>query len=443
MSGTTGKTSTYIRNGNVKESTQINTGFKKVRFLHQATAGDTLIQLGSLVAPTGAVNYSAPSATELAQTNLMQWPGNVELVSSISGRLMQNVAYICNGAATIKLLYSARDGEIFEGIVDYGARTGLTMVDAAPIVATGTLSAGSTDFNVGTPFQVGLYPTYQVGAVMVFVDRALQSRNTSNGAPAAGVDGDYYEVHSGSGLGSIIRFNTVDLINDRQVMVISVNGLVERPSGSFMAVMEVLQGQIDAMVPTLAALADVAETTFQGTPNNVDLKSFGDRVFTLEKILDGVAVPLVTAWAAYTPTLTGFGTASNISFMWRRNGDSIEIKGTFTAGTVAAVTVSMTLPGGLSIDSNKVSLANTTAAAGPTCGIWTENTANPQRTNAILATGTSTTLIYAGGPQSSTPLVAVTGSGGFATGQVIAVEITAIPIVGYAATQTVRQALGL
>lgn len=443
MSGTTGKTSTYIRNGNVKESTQINTGFKKVRFLHQATAGDTLIQLGSLVAPTGAVNYSAPNATELAQTNLMQWPGNVELVSSIAGRLMQNVSYVCNGAATIKLLYSARDGEIFEGIIDYGARTGLTMVDAAPIVATGTLSAGSTDFNVGTPFQVGLYPTYQVGAVMVFVDRALQTRNTGNGAPGAGVDGDYYEVHSGAGLGSIIRFNNVDLINDRQVMVISVNGLVERPSGSFMAVMEVLQGQIDAMVPTLAALADVAETTFQGTPNNVDLKSFGDRVFTLEKILDGVTIPFATAWAAYTPTLTGFGSATNISFMWRRVGDSIEIKGTFTAGTVAAVTVSLTLPGGLTIDSNKVSLSNTTAAAGPTCGIWTENTANPQRTNAVLATGTSTTLIYAGGPQSSTPLVASTGSGSFATGQVIAVEITAIPIVGYAATQTVRQALGL
>lgn len=282
MSGTTGKTSTYIKNSNVKESTQINTGFKKVRFLHQATAGDTLIQLGSLVTPTGAVNYSAPSPTELAQTNLMQWPGNIELVSSNAGRLIQNISYVISGASSIKLLYSALDGEIFEGTIDYGARTGHTLVDATPIIASGTLAAGATDFNVGTPFQVGLYSSYQIGAVMVFVDRALQTRNTGNNAPGSGIEGDYYEVHSGSGLGTIIRFNSPDLVNDRQVMVVSVNGLVERPSGSFMAVMETLQGQIDAMVPTLAALADVSETTFQGTPNNVDLKTFGDRVLTLE-----------------------------------------------------------------------------------------------------------------------------------------------------------------
>lgn len=281
MSGTTGKTSTYIKNQNITETTQVLTGFKKVRFLHQATAGNTLIQLGALVAPATAVNYSAPSAADLAKTNLQQWSSNFVLTSSISGKLMENISYIVNGAASIKLLYAARDGEIFEGVIDAQARTGLTLVDASPINVSGTLTAGSTDFNVGA-YPVGLYSTSSHGAILVYVDKVLAYRNTGNNPPGAGIEGDYYEVHSGNGLGSVIRFNNADLTNDRHITVVSLAGQVERPNGSLMAVMETLQGQIDVMVPTLAALAEVAENTFQGTPNNIDLKAFGDSVFALQ-----------------------------------------------------------------------------------------------------------------------------------------------------------------
>ena len=344
MSQTTGKTSTYIKNANVKESTQVNTGFKKVRFLHQATGGDTLIQLGSLVTPTGAVNYSAPSPSDLAQTNMMQWPGNVSLTSSIAGRLIQNISYVITGAATIKLLYDAQDGEIFEGIVDYGARTGLTLVDAAPIIATGTLAAGNTDFNVGTPFQVGLYSSSKVGSVMVFVDGQLMDRNDGNNAPGAGIEGDYYEVHSGSGLGTIIRFNTPDLVNDRAVRVVSVNGLVERPNGSLMAVAESLQGQIDAMVPTLAELAEVPTTNFQGTPNQPDLKAFGDRVLSLETTTDSRLDALESVSPGTIRVSTANGKGATNTQVWRfTNIDSNTIGGDVTYTDSATLGGSFTI----------------------------------------------------------------------------------------------------
>lgn len=284
----TGRTSTYIRKTSVKESIQTNTGFKKTRFLHQAALNDTLIQLTSLVTPSGTTNYSAPNVSELTQTNLLQWASNFTLTSSIRGLLMQNIAYVITGASTIKLLFSAAENEIFEGVIDHNARTGLTMVDAAPLVSTGTLLAGQTDYNVGTPFKVGEYSAMRHGAVTVWVDGQLMYRNTGNAAPGAGVEGDYYEVHAGGGLGTIIRFNSADLVNDRLVSVMSVGSLVEKPNGSMMAVMESLQGQIDAMVPTLAELADVPETNFQGTPNNVDLKAFGDRVLTAEQDIDSL-----------------------------------------------------------------------------------------------------------------------------------------------------------
>jgi hypothetical protein len=285
MSQTTGKTSTYIRNANVKESTQIQTGFKKTRFLHQATQGNTLIQLTSLTTPSGAVNYAAPNISELSQTNLLQWSSNLTLTSSLRGVLIQNISYVITGAQTIKLLFEAADAEIFEGVIDHQARTGLTMVDATPLVASGTLAAGQTDFNVGTPFKVGEYASQRHGVVLVYLDGQLMYRNTGNQVPGPGVEGDYQEVNAGGGLGVLIRFNTPDLINDRAVSVISVGSLVEKPNGSQLAVQESLQGQIDAMVPTLAALSGQPTTAFQGTPNNTDLKAFGDRVLSAEQTI--------------------------------------------------------------------------------------------------------------------------------------------------------------
>lgn len=321
MSQTTGKTSTYIKNTNVKESSQIQTGFKKTRFLHQAAAGDTIINTTSLTVPTGTANYSAPSVSELSRTNLQQWASNFQLISSVRGYMMQNVSYVITGATTIRLLDAALDGEIFEGIIDHNARTGVSLVDASPILASGTLAAGQTDFNVGTPFQVGLYPSQKHGIVLVYVDRTLMYRNTGNNLPGVGVEGDYYEVHSGAGLGQLIRFNTPDLINDREVTVVSLAGFVERPNGSFMAVMESLQGQIDAMVPTLAALAGEPETNYQGAPNNIDLKTFGDRVLTIESEQDVQdsrldALELAPVAVRYTSTTAAAvpGTATVFNF---------------------------------------------------------------------------------------------------------------------------------
>lgn len=60
-------------------------------------------------------------------------------------------------------------------------------------------------------------------------------------------------------------------------------------------------------------------------------------------------------WTSYTPTFTGFGTESNVGFVWRRVGDSIEIQGRFTAGTPTATEARISLPSGLtSSDSTKI-----------------------------------------------------------------------------------------
>ena len=59
--------------------------------------------------------------------------------------------------------------------------------------------------------------------------------------------------------------------------------------------------------------------------------------------------------ASYTPTLTGWGTTTNVQFQWSRLGDQIFIQGKFTTGTATAVEARISLPTGLTTaDTSKI-----------------------------------------------------------------------------------------
>lgn len=78
-----------------------------------------------------------------------------------------------------------------------------------------------------------------------------------------------------------------------------------------------------------------------------------------------IARKTTTNWIQYTPTFANAGTVgANHSFFWRRNGDSIEIRGSFKAPTPAAGTLTVTLPGGWSVDSAKYAQLGNRAYAG-------------------------------------------------------------------------------
>jgi hypothetical protein len=63
---------------------------------------------------------------------------------------------------------------------------------------------------------------------------------------------------------------------------------------------------------------------------------------------------IITDEQSYTPTFTGWGTATNISFFYRRVGDNIHIRGKFTSGTTTATEARVSLPNGLLSDATKV-----------------------------------------------------------------------------------------
>lgn len=62
----------------------------------------------------------------------------------------------------------------------------------------------------------------------------------------------------------------------------------------------------------------------------------------------------ITEWASFTPVLTGFGTVTCNVGRFRRIGDSIEIEGSFDAGTPTAVDAKLDLPTCLLVDFCKV-----------------------------------------------------------------------------------------
>lgn len=82
----------------------------------------------------------------------------------------------------------------------------------------------------------------------------------------------------------------------------------------------------------------------------------------------------MTDWQSYTPTFTGFGTPSSVQFSWRRVGDSLQVLGTFVAGSTTAVEGRVSFPSGLIADSADVPSIRGVGTAGrdtTSSGPWT------------------------------------------------------------------------
>lgn len=104
--------------------------------------------------------------------------------------------------------------------------------------------------------------------------------------------------------------------------------------------------------------------------NWVTLASDGTDWFTI------ASGPIDSAWASYTPTFTGFGTASSVDFQWKRFGDSIVIMGKWTPGTTTATEARVSFPTG-------VTSASTTGGIRP-YGYYFKNTQSTTHGGAVL-----------------------------------------------------------
>lgn len=254
---------------------------------------------------------------------------------------------------------------------------------------------------------------------------------------------------------------TIDLANRAKVLQISFDYLVS--SGTFVAGATGSDSDVTVWIYDItnavliqpsniklfsnnASITDKFQASFQTASNSSNYRlilhvaSTSASAYTLE--VDGVSVSPsqyvfgtpVTDWQSYTPTFgAGFGTATNISFFWRRVGSSLQVKGTFVTGTVAASLGTISLPG-VSIDTSKISINNTSANAGGEMGAYQQNGA-AQYTGAIVtATATSTTVVYFASQRNmSTALIPTNISSVISSGATTSVYFE-LPIAGWSSS---------
>ena len=226
-----------------------------------------------------------------------------------------------------------------------------------------------------------------------------------------------YEIVSGTFAGSA----TVGTNSDVTVWIYDVtNAQLIQPAGSLLdgslnSTQYRYRGTFQTNSNSQSYRLILHTTTTSATAYSINFDNFrlGRQV-----VSTGVAM---TDWVSYTPTFTGFGTPSNVSYRWRRVGANLEVEGHMTLGTTTSVTAQVSLPSGLTIDS---SVSN-----GETVGIGGQNTAN-NRAFFVMATGGNTFVTFAIISSTTTSTTSVLGTAMGATGEYQTYKWE-VPIVGW------------
>lgn len=143
--------------------------------------------------------------------------------------------------------------------------------------------------------------------------------------------------------------------------------------------------------------------------------------------------PIVTDWQSYVPTFTGMGTVTVSSLQWRQVGSNVEIRGTWTTGTVTAVEARISLPNSYSSSSSvgTLELAGN-FGRGATVAAITER---------ILIEASVTYMTFGIQSAAAVALSKGTGTAAFASATAYSLQAS-FPISGLSPTQTISQQIG-
>lgn len=138
-------------------------------------------------------------------------------------------------------------------------------------------------------------------------------------------------------------------------------------------------------------------------------------------------------WQSYTPTFTGLGTVTNISFEYRKDGSDILIRGKATVGTPTATEMRISLPTGLLSKSTiaTIEVAGILGRGGATANFYGYYvTREPNVNYMTFSTQTSAQNIFS----------KQNGNGIFSAGEVLGVEAR-IPIQGWSTGFTTAETI--
>lgn len=142
-----------------------------------------------------------------------------------------------------------------------------------------------------------------------------------------------------------------------------------------------------------------------------------------------------TSWVSYTPTITGV-TAANEGTQWRRVGDSLEIRSTFTTSGTSALAFRFTIPSGLVIDATKLASPTANNSHGVLYNLTNVGgfpSAGSGPYVVFSETGIATNELYACKATSGSSFTTTAANSMIGAGERARLEVRGIPIVGWSA----------
>jgi hypothetical protein len=143
--------------------------------------------------------------------------------------------------------------------------------------------------------------------------------------------------------------------------------------------------------------------------------------------------PAMTDWVAYTPTFTGLGTPTGVSFYSRRVGDSLQVYGTFTPGSATATQAQITL--GFNGTNNNVTIDSTKIGTNSLVGEAEQaEAASSYFGTTVLATGGNGYFLF--GTKTSTSNGLSPSNGSVLSNGVAISFFATVPIAGWSSNSS-------
>jgi hypothetical protein len=237
--------------------------------------------------------------------------------------------------------------------------------------------------------------------------------------------------------GSVWNGNPLVTLNNAAAITATVplNSSIAFPIGSQIDVI-----QLGAGLVTFAAAGGVTLNSLNGGLTMLGQFSGATLIKTATDTWDvigtGVNTTLLSLsdWTAYTPTISASINPSAATFIYRRVGDSLHVRGIFTTGATGAALATISLPSGLSIDTTKIVLNSATGNPGTIVGSWDETGQASGILPVVVCTSTSTTQVYVGGKYNASNFANPALASAVLTGGTLEEVEFIVPISGWTST---------